>query len=116
MDVSDKCLAWTICTCPLMIGVMNVRDYGGQMADGNGGMIYRRPSSLDAISLLAVRVQMYPHKSLEVLLVHPQNYTIGWFICSHMTRHTFSKLANDQFRHQAAQKVGCQAGDCIWRL
>ena len=29
---------------------------------------------------------------------------------------TFSKLANHQIRHQAAHKVGCQSGDCIWLI
>ena len=31
-------------------------------------------------------------------------------------RCTFSKLANQQIRHQATQKVGRQPGDCIWSL
>ena len=28
----------------------------------------------------------------------------------------FSKLSNQQIRHQATHKVGCQASDCIWSL
>ena len=33
-----------------------------------------------------------------------------------MYDHTFSKLANKQFRHQAAHEVSCQPGDCVWSL
>ena len=29
---------------------------------------------------------------------------------------TLSRLTNHQIRHQAANKVGCQPGDCIWSL